>query len=66
MYALYERDGGRIGELAQRTRVSPVAVLHLIEKLEAARLVVRRDCPDDNRAARVDVPRIKTRNRFPL
>jgi DNA-binding MarR family transcriptional regulator len=53
LFALFERDGWTIGELAARSRVTHVAVLHLIQKLEAARLVKRRQCSEDGRATRV-------------
>lgn len=53
MFALFERDGWTIGELAQRARVTHVAVVHLIQRLEDARLVKRKQCPKDGRATRV-------------
>jgi len=53
LFALFERDGWTIGELAARSRVTHVAVLHLIEKMESARLVKRKQCPEDRRATRV-------------
>lgn len=53
LFALFERDGWTIGELAQRAKVTHVAVLHLIQRLEDARLVKRKQCPDDGRATRV-------------
>lgn len=53
MFSLFENDGWAIGELAQRAKVTHVAVLHLVQRLEAARLVKRKQCPDDGRATRV-------------
>jgi DNA-binding MarR family transcriptional regulator len=53
MFALLDRDGWTIGELAARSKVTHVAVLHLVQKLEAARLVTRRQCTEDGRATRV-------------
>jgi DNA-binding MarR family transcriptional regulator len=53
LFALYGRNGWKIGELARRARVTHVAVLHLLEKLEAAGLVARKACPKDNRSTRV-------------
>jgi DNA-binding MarR family transcriptional regulator len=53
MFALYEREGWTIGELALRAKVTHVAVLHLIQRLEDARLVKRKQCPEDGRATRV-------------
>lgn len=53
LFALFERDGWTVGELAQRAKVSHVAVLHVIHRLEAAGLVRRKQCPDDGRATRV-------------
>ncbi len=53
LFALFEDDGWTIGDLAHRSKVTHVAVLHLIQKLESARLVKRLPCPDDGRATRV-------------
>ena len=53
LFSLYERDGWTIGELAQRSKVTHVAVLHLIQRLENARLVKRKQCPHDGRVTRV-------------
>ncbi len=53
LFALFERDGWTIGELAQRSKVTHVAVLQLIQRLEEARLVKRKQCPEDGRATRV-------------
>jgi DNA-binding MarR family transcriptional regulator len=53
LFALYDRDGWTIKELAARSKVTHVAVLHLIKKLEDARLVNRRQCREDGRATRV-------------
>ena len=53
LFALFERDGWTIGELAQRSKVTHVAVLHLIQRLEEALLVKRKQCPQDGRATRV-------------
>jgi len=53
MFALFEKDGWTISELAARSRVTHVAVLHLIEKMESAGLVKRKQCPEDGRATRV-------------
>ena len=57
MFALFERDGWTIGELALRSKVTHVAVLHLVQRLEDARLVKRKPCPDDGRATRVRLTR---------
>ena len=53
LFALFERDGWTVGELAKRAKVSHVAVLHVIQRLEDAGLVKRKACPDDRRATRV-------------
>ena len=53
LFALYEREGWTIGELALRAKVTHVAVVHLIQKLERAHLVTRRQCAEDGRATRV-------------
>jgi DNA-binding MarR family transcriptional regulator len=53
LFALFDRDGWTITELAARSKVTHVAVLHLIKKLEGARLVKRRKCHEDGRATRV-------------
>lgn len=53
MFALFARDGWTINELAARSKVTHVAVLHLIKKLEDARLVKRKQCSEDGRATRV-------------
>lgn len=53
LFSLFARDGWTIGELAQRSKVTHVAVLHLIQRLENARLVKRKQCPQDGRVTRV-------------
>jgi DNA-binding MarR family transcriptional regulator len=53
MYALYERDGWTVGELAHRGRVTHVAVIQLLRRLETSRLVKRKPCPTDRRVTRV-------------
>jgi DNA-binding MarR family transcriptional regulator len=53
LFALFDHDGWTIGELANRSKVTHVAVLHLIQKLEKARLVKRKQCPEDGRVTRV-------------
>jgi DNA-binding MarR family transcriptional regulator len=53
LFALLDRDGWTIGELAARSRVTHVAVLHLVQKLEAAALVTRKPCEADGRVTRV-------------
>ncbi len=53
LFALFERDGWTIGELARRAKVSHVAVLHVIQRMEDAGLVKRKQCPEDGRATRV-------------
>lgn len=53
LFALFDRDGWTITELAARSKVTHVAVLHLIKKLEGARLVKRKQCTEDGRATRV-------------
>jgi DNA-binding MarR family transcriptional regulator len=53
LFALFEQDGWTVGDLASRSKVTHVAVLHLIQKLESARLVKRKTCPEDGRATRV-------------
>ena len=53
LFALFEHDGWTVGELATRAKVSHVAVVHVIQRLEAAGLVKRKSCPDDGRATRV-------------
>lgn len=53
LFSLFERDGWTVGELAQRSKVTHVAVLQLIQRMEAARLVKRKKCPADGRATRV-------------
>ena len=53
IYALYEREGWTVGELARRARVSHVAVIQLLQRLEKAGLVKRKPCPQDGRVTRV-------------
>jgi DNA-binding MarR family transcriptional regulator len=53
IYALYEREGWTVGELAHRARVSHVAVIQLLQRLEKAGLVRRKSCPQDGRVTRV-------------
>ena len=53
LFALFECDGWTVGEMAKRAKVSHVAVLHVIQRLEDAGLVKRKPCPDDKRAKRV-------------
>lgn len=53
LFSLFERDGWTVGELAQRSKVTHVAILHLIQRMEAAHLVKRKQCPQDGRATRV-------------
>ncbi len=53
LYALYEDDGRTISELAQRARVTHVAIVHLVQKLEKAALVERRPSPSDRRFSQV-------------
>jgi DNA-binding MarR family transcriptional regulator len=53
IFALYEREGWTVGELAQRARVTHVAVIQLLQRLEKAGLVRRKACPQDGRVTRV-------------
>lgn len=53
LFALFEEDGLRIGDIARRGCVSHVAVLRLVRGLEQAGIVRRADCQDDGRATRV-------------
>lgn len=53
LFALFERDGWTVGDLAKRAKVSHVAVLHVIQRIEHAGLVKRKPCPHDGRATRV-------------
>ena len=53
LFSLFGCDGWTIGELAHRSKVTHVAVVHLIQRLEDARLVKRKQCPEDGRVTRV-------------
>jgi len=53
LFALYERDGWTVGELARRARVSHVAVLQTLHRLEKNGLTRRETCRDDRRVTRV-------------
>lgn len=53
IYALYEREGWTVGELAQRAKVTHVAVIQLLTRLESAGLIKRMACPEDGRVTRV-------------
>jgi len=53
LFALFDREGWTIGELAQRAKVTHVAVVHLVQRLEDAQLVTRKQCPQDGRVTRV-------------
>ena len=50
---LYEEDGLRLGEIAQRARLSKQAMTTLIQTVEHAGLVKKRVDPEDSRAIRV-------------
>jgi DNA-binding MarR family transcriptional regulator len=50
---LYEEDGLRMGELAQRARLSKQTMTALVRRAERDGLVERRSDPNDARAARV-------------
>jgi DNA-binding MarR family transcriptional regulator len=50
---LYEQDGLRMGELAQRSRLAKQTLTTLVPQLERAGLVARERDPDDGRAARL-------------
>lgn len=50
---LFEQDGLRLGELAQRGGVSKQTMTTLVREVEEAGLVRRKPDPDDARASRV-------------
>ena len=50
---LFEQDGLRLGELAQRARLSKQSVTGLVKLCEGAGLVIRERDPDDGRAFRL-------------
>ncbi len=56
IFALHEREGWTVEELAQRAqraRVTHVAVIQLLQRLEKAGLIRRKTCPKDGRVMRV-------------
>jgi DNA-binding MarR family transcriptional regulator len=50
---LFEEDGLRMGELAQRSRLSKQTMTEIVRRLEGERLVERRPDPNDGRASLV-------------
>lgn len=54
---LYEEDGLRMGELAQRARLSKQTITDMIRRLERDRLVERRSDPTDARASLIFLTR---------
>lgn len=50
---LFEEDGLRLGELANRSRVTKQTMTTMVRAVEAAGLVKQRPDPEDGRAARV-------------
>ena len=53
LFSLFERHGRTVGELPQQSKVTHVVWLHLIKRMEAARLLKREQGPLDGRATRV-------------
>lgn len=51
--ALWEQEGQTHSELARRLRVTPATVTRMIQRMEKAGFVVRREDPDDQRVSRV-------------
>jgi DNA-binding MarR family transcriptional regulator len=51
--ALWEREGYTQSELAHRTRVSPATITNMLQRMEKAGLVTRRQDTDDQRVSRV-------------
>jgi len=60
LFALYERDGCIIKDLAERTKRSAAALNSLLGRLEKAGVVALRTCEQDGRAVRV---RLTTKGR---
>jgi DNA-binding MarR family transcriptional regulator len=50
---LFEQDGLRMGEIAERSRLSKQTMTTLVRRVAEAGLVRREDDPDDGRAARI-------------
>jgi DNA-binding MarR family transcriptional regulator len=54
---LFEEDGLRMGEIAERARLSKQTITTMVRLCERDGLVTRRPDPDDGRAARVELTR---------
>jgi DNA-binding MarR family transcriptional regulator len=52
---LFEEDGLRMGEIAERARLSKQTITTMVRLCERDGLVTRRPDPDDGRAARVEL-----------
>jgi DNA-binding MarR family transcriptional regulator len=53
LYALWEQEGLTHGELAARLHVQPATITKMIQRMEKAGFVERRDDPLDQRVSRV-------------
>jgi DNA-binding MarR family transcriptional regulator len=53
LHALWEREGLTHSDLAARMHVSPATITKMIQRMEKAGFVERRDDPEDQRVSRV-------------
>jgi DNA-binding MarR family transcriptional regulator len=53
LYALWEQEGATHSELAARLHVQPATITKMIQRMEKAGFVERRDDPNDQRVSRV-------------
>lgn len=57
LFALWERDGQTLGELARAARVTPATMTRMIQRMEKSGFVTRKPDPADQRVSRVHVTR---------
>ncbi len=57
LFALWERDGQTLGELARAARVTPATMTRMIQRMEKSGFVIRKPDPVDQRVSRVHVTR---------
>lgn len=55
LFALWERDGQTLGELARVARVTPATMTRMVQRMEKAGFVLRRPDAADQRVSRVHV-----------
>lgn len=55
VFALFEREEQTLRELGEAADLSPSTVTEMVQKLEAAGMVVRKRCSKDGRAVRVSL-----------